>query len=176
MITATGNDLAQYLLDKLGRILGHGRRHLYRAGRNLGHLDPLHKLKQGRWYEAYGQGSDRWITLTPVATGGSILKLYDKNSHNGEYFLVENRYRDVGADGLVLRVWKDGQILEERFANGAEDFNSRTIEGFGGGVVVGADDYDWALPGGLDEEDNPLLGGALIWHIDESGHNDNEQQ
>ena len=53
--------------------------------------DPLHKLKQGKWYEAYGQGSDRWITLPPVSRGGSLLKLFDPNSHKGEYFLVENR-------------------------------------------------------------------------------------
>ncbi|MHC4811491.1 MAG: metallopeptidase domain-containing protein [Planctomycetota bacterium] len=56
-----------------------------------GHLDPLHKLKGGKWYEAYAQTKDRWLTLTPVSQGGSLVKLYDPNSHKGEYFLVENR-------------------------------------------------------------------------------------
>ncbi|MEM9664663.1 MAG: T9SS type A sorting domain-containing protein, partial [Bacteroidota bacterium] len=84
-----------------------------------------------------------------------------------EYFLVENRYRDPEADGLILRVWRDGVVREQRVQNGDTTFNSVDISGFAGGVVVGADNYDWALPGGVDEDENPLNGGILIWHIDE---------
>lgn len=84
-----------------------------------------------------------------------------------EYFLVENRHRDPEDDGLTLRVWKDGQVREQHVENGDETFNSLTIDGFIGGVVVGVDNYDWALPGGVDEDGNELNGGILIWHVDE---------
>ncbi|MFQ5570967.1 MAG: hypothetical protein ACE5G0_14910 [Rhodothermales bacterium] len=84
-----------------------------------------------------------------------------------EYFLVENRHRDPEGDGLVLRIWQGGQIVEQRVQNGDEDFTRFNIEGFTGGVVVGVDTYDWALPGGVDEDGNILNGGILIWHIDE---------
>ncbi len=87
---------------------------------------------------------------------------------SAEYFLVENRHRDTNGDGLVLQVWKDGEIVEQRVQNGDVMFTRLAgIEGFVGGVVVGVDDYDWALPGGLDEDDNELNGGILIWHVDE---------
>lgn len=97
-----------------------------------------------------------------------------------EYFLVETRHRDPEGDGLVLQVWQDGAIVEQRVQNGDEDFDGVTsIDGFVGGVVVAVDNYDWALPGGLlrdgtgdpvlDDDGNPipLNGGMLIWHIDE---------
>ncbi|NNF05093.1 MAG: hypothetical protein HKN17_11580, partial [Rhodothermales bacterium] len=85
-----------------------------------------------------------------------------------EYFLVENRHRDPEGDGIELTVYRDGEIVTEWFDNGDPTFNDQTIEGFGGGVVVNVDQYDFALPGGLDENDNELVGGALIWHIDEN--------
>ncbi|MDZ4700948.1 MAG: hypothetical protein SH809_14670 [Rhodothermales bacterium] len=84
-----------------------------------------------------------------------------------EYFLVEHRRRDVEKDGLVLQVYRNGQIEEQRYANGQEDFNGVNVDAFAGGVVVDADNFDWALPGGLDEDDNALDGGLLIWHVDE---------
>lgn len=84
-----------------------------------------------------------------------------------EYFMVENRHRDPESDGLTLRVWNDGEIVEQHVENGDPDFNSVTVDDFVGGVVVSVDNYDWALPGGLDEDDNELNGGILVWHIDE---------
>ncbi len=84
-----------------------------------------------------------------------------------EYFLVENRHRDPENDGLTLRVWKDGAVVEQHVENGDPNFNNAVVDGFIGGVVVGVDKYDWALPGGLDEDDNELNGGILIWHVDE---------
>ncbi|MFK7849295.1 MAG: hypothetical protein AB8G77_28665, partial [Rhodothermales bacterium] len=84
-----------------------------------------------------------------------------------EYFLVENRDRDFENDGLTLTIYKDGQTFTQQIENGDEEFNSINIEGFEGGVVVDADDFDWALPGGIDADDNQLTGGILIWHIDE---------
>ncbi len=84
-----------------------------------------------------------------------------------EYFLVENRHRDPEGDGVVLQVWNAGVTSEVRFENGAPGFNSSTTGEFPGGVVVSVDHYDFALPGGKDEDDVDLIGGALIWHVDE---------
>ncbi len=85
----------------------------------------------------------------------------------GEYFLVENRHRDPEGDGLVMRVWRDGAVREVRVPNGDDTFNRLDTRGFEGGVVVGVDDYDFAVPGGVDEDGNDLNGGILVWHIDE---------
>ena len=87
---------------------------------------------------------------------------------DAEYFLVENRHRDPEGDGINLRVWtRDGE-QDVNFPNGDPEFNDGTVAGFPGGVILEADNYDFSLPGGLDENDNPLLGGMLIWHIDEN--------
>ena len=84
-----------------------------------------------------------------------------------EYFLVENRFRDLDNDGLTLTIYRDGQTFTQLIENGQEDFNSINIDGFDGGVVVDVDDFDWALPGGIDADGNLLNGGTLVWHIDE---------
>ncbi|NNE69591.1 MAG: hypothetical protein HKN29_04415, partial [Rhodothermales bacterium] len=86
---------------------------------------------------------------------------------SAEYFLVENRHRDPEGDGVVLQVWNAGTVQEVRFENGAEGFNSSTVADFPGGVVLSVDQYDFALPGGKDEDGIDLLGGALVWHVDE---------
>ena len=104
------------------------------------------------------------IALQAAPQAGSVARVPISDA---EYFLVENRNRDPEGDGLVMRVWQDGQVVEQRVQNGDSLFNSTTVEGFVGGVVVGVDHYDWALPGGLDEDGNALNGGILIWHIDE---------
>ncbi|HMB92212.1 MAG TPA: hypothetical protein VKP65_15275, partial [Rhodothermales bacterium] len=84
-----------------------------------------------------------------------------------EYFLVENRNRDPEGDGLVMQVLKDGALVEQRISNSDSTFTRFNIEGFTGGVVVAVDNYDWAVPGGVDDDGNDLNGGLLIWHIDE---------
>lgn len=86
---------------------------------------------------------------------------------DAEYFLVENRNRDPENDGIHLKVFLDGEIQEVVFENGAPDFNAQTISGFPGGVIVDADNFDFVLPGGKDENGELLNGGILIWHIDE---------
>ncbi len=86
---------------------------------------------------------------------------------DAEYFLVENRHRDPEGDGAVLQVWTPSGVTEHRFENGSDGFNSASVSDFPGGVVVSVDQYDFALPGGKDENGVPLVGGVLIWHIDE---------
>jgi hypothetical protein len=62
----------------------------------------------GKWYEPVGVTGDGYFTIRPIAAGGNVYKLYDPNSHNGEYFLVENR-QPVGYDASLpsrgLAVW-----------------------------------------------------------------------
>lgn len=108
--------------------------------------------------EAAGLSSDA-LSAFPSLARASISP--------AQYFLLENRHRDPEEDGLVMQVWKDGAIVEQRIANSDSSFTRFNIEGFTGGVVVAVDNYDWAVPGGVDEDGNNLNGGLLIWHIDE---------
>jgi hypothetical protein len=120
-----------------------------------------------KWVEPIEVRGDFPVNLTLRATSGPESDVARVWISDSEYFLIENRHRDVNGDGLSLQVWNSGTVTDQSFENGDPEFNSRTIEGFAGGVVIGADDHDWALPGGLDEDDNPLVGGILIWHADE---------
>lgn len=85
---------------------------------------------------------------------------------SAEYFLIENRQRDPDGDGLVLSVWQDGTVIEQRISAITDDFSRFSVDAFASGVVVGVDDYDFALPG-RDADDNQYPGGFLIWHVDE---------
>ena len=93
-----------------------------------------------------------------------------------EYFLVENRTRDVDGSGLTLQVWNEGSVSSVQFSELTRSFNRFNVDDFPGGVVTGASNYDWALPG-WDADGNQYDGGLLIWHIDERqlshGVNDN---
>ncbi len=99
-----------------------------------------------------------------LASGDEMVRVPISAS---EYFLVENRNRDVNNDDLTMTIFQDGALVTQTVEMGQEDFNSSSIEAFVGGVVVDVDDYDWAVPGGLDADGNRLEGGILIWHIDE---------
>lgn len=113
------------------------------------------------------EGNTEQVVSLVAASSADGLEMARVPVSSAEYFLVENRYRDLADDGLTLTIYRDGQFVEQRFENGQDDFNSINIDAFEGGVVVDADDFDWALPGGKDEEGNGLVGGMLIWHIDE---------
>jgi M6 family metalloprotease-like protein len=67
-----------------------------------------------------------------------------------EYFLIENRNYDPNGDGEALGWDSAGTIVHFRPDGTLE--TSQPI-----GVIVGADEYDYGLPGS----------GILIWHIDE---------
>ncbi len=103
------------------------------------------------------------------------------NLSSTEYFLIENRYRDLGNDGVTLTIRKnDGTEVQQTFTNNNETFvfqGSDFDALFEQGVLIDVSDFDWSLPGGLDigvdnkegtQDDRELNGGILIWHIDES--------
>ncbi len=79
-----------------------------------------------------------------------------------EYFLVENRNRDVYKDGETVTYISNGITSQKTFKADSSNFNSFDVSAISG-VVTDADEYDWALPGS----------GIVIWHIDENVINDN---
>lgn len=98
-----------------------------------------------------------------------------------EYFLIENRHRDINGTGVTVTIRKpDGTLIQQSFDNKNEQFVYQT-NGFDtlfvAGVLVDVDNFDWSLPGGYDigkdnkedtADDRFLNGGILIWHIDEA--------
>lgn len=96
-------------------------------------------------------------------SSGEVAKAQISES---EYFLLENRTRDVDGDGLTLQVWNEGATSSVQFSELTGSFNRFNVDDFPGGVVTGASNYDWALPG-WDADGNQYNGGLLIWHIDE---------
>ncbi|HKI44921.1 MAG TPA: T9SS type A sorting domain-containing protein [Balneolales bacterium] len=103
------------------------------------------------------------------------------NISRDEYFLVENRYRDPSQKGLDLTIQQpNGSVTVQHIGDNDAYFNNSypdsIIAQIKAGTVVGVNDYDWALPGGVDagpdnevgtNDDRLLMGGQLIWHIDD---------
>lgn len=117
-----------------------------------------------------------WITPAEIAlsnkltSGGELISLATRLSAAagdttvikipvtaGEYYLVENRGRDVLKNGSVLTINLGGQTLTRTFAKDTTGFYSYDIDSVKG-VVTDVDEFDWALPGN----------GIVIWHIDEN--------
>ncbi|MDQ7064010.1 MAG: FG-GAP-like repeat-containing protein [candidate division KSB1 bacterium] len=78
-------------------------------------------------------------------------KIYKIPINSDEYFLIENRQRDVNGDGIAVGRDVNGNKVE--FKDPGQILADTTI-----GVIVSVDEYDFGLPGS----------GILIWHIDES--------
>lgn len=97
---------------------------------------------------------------------------------NDEYFLVENRHRDLQGDGITITIKKnDGTYAEQSFSNLDTEFiyqESGFDDLLESGVVVKVSNYDFSLPGGplpnsdSSGDDEIRNGGMLIWHIDEA--------
>ena len=120
------------------------------------------------------------ITLTASSTN-DLNNIARYNLSSTEYFLLENRYRDLNDDGVTLTIRKnDGTEVDTTFTNDNDTFvfqESDFDDLFEQGVLVNVSDFDWSLPGGYDigpdntegtADDRFLNGGILIWHIDES--------
>lgn len=74
-----------------------------------------------------------------------------------EYYLIENRQRDVSEDGAKLTYKSNGSIVERTFLKDTTGFYSYDTDSLSG-VVIDVDELDWALPGN----------GIVIWHIDDN--------
>jgi len=120
------------------------------------------------------------ISLT-ASSSNDLSNIAQFNLSSSEYFLLENRYRDIGNDGVTLTIRKnDGTEVQQTFTNDNDTFvfqGSDFDDLFEQGVIIDVSDFDWSLPGGLDigpddnegtADDRELNGGILIWHIDES--------
>lgn len=74
-----------------------------------------------------------------------------------EYFLIENRQRDVNNNGSTVNYKIGNNEFTRTFLSDTNGYRSFNIEALSG-VVTDIDEFDWAVPGN----------GILIWHIDEN--------
>ena len=98
-----------------------------------------------------------------VAGDTTILKVPINSS---EYFLVENRQRDAHNDGAILKINVGADSLTKVFTKDASGFYSFAVDSVYG-VVTDVDEFDWSLPGQIDDTSH-YMGGILIWHIDDN--------
>ncbi len=111
------------------------------------------------------------ISLPAVGFGtvdaGRADTIYRVPISGSEYYLLENRNRDPGQDGMRVTQSLRGspRTLSVRRDTAGFEFSdvSRIV-----GVVTDVEDFDWSLPGWLDVDGTFYDGGILIWHIDES--------
>lgn len=99
--------------------------------------------------------------LASTAADTVILKLPINSS---EYFLLENRQRDAGGNGSQITYYLDGKYYTKTFHQDQVGFYSADIDSLKG-VITDVDEFDWALPGQIDDTSD-YKGGVLIWHID----------
>jgi hypothetical protein len=106
--------------------------------------------------------------LAASATDTVILKVPINSS---EYYLVENRARDVNNDGAIISYLLGGNIHTKTFTKDTTGFYSFDTDSVDG-VVIDVDEFDWAIPSDRFVEPktyNPKPGGGIvIWHIDEN--------
>jgi len=86
--------------------------------------------------------------------------------NSSEYFLIENRQRDVHSDGAKLTYLLNGNSYTKTFTKDQTGFNSIDVDSLVG-VITNVDEFDWAIPGVIDDTSN-YHGGVLIWHIDDN--------
>jgi hypothetical protein len=120
---------------------------------------------------------DQAIQL-PAASFHQPHSIARERISNDEYFLVENRHRDPDNNGLTVTIQQPGGKQITQHFTDKDHFNAQFPDSITGelkaGVVVNVNNFDWSLPGGLDEgntnngitSERVLNGGILIWHID----------
>jgi len=106
---------------------------------------------------------------TPASSGDTVILKVPINS--SEYFLVENRQRDALNNGAILTINSAGQSITKSFSKDASGFYSYAVDSVYG-VVTDVDEFDWSLPGQIDDTSH-YAGGILIWHIDDNVINAN---
>ncbi len=123
-------------------------------------------------WEKYWLG---WIEPIPVLPGTFVLQLpavgmadtvYRVPIGPQEYYLVENRNRDPQKNGQRITSTYRGITGVSTFARDTSGFNAFDITALSGNIID-VEDFDWSLPGGVDNDGTFYDGGILVWHIDE---------
>jgi hypothetical protein len=111
-----------------------------------------------------------WADAVEISPGNYDLNLVTKLAatladtvilkvplNSSEYYLIENRQRDVFNDGSAVTYKSNGNIFTRTFFKDTTGFLSFDTDSLSG-VVLDVDEFDWALPGN----------GIVIWHIDQN--------
>jgi M6 family metalloprotease-like protein len=86
--------------------------------------------------------------------------------NSSEYFLIENRQRDALNNGSIITYYVNGNQYTQTFLKDQTGFTSIDTDSLKG-VISNVDEFDWALPGLIDDTSS-YKGGILIWHIDQN--------
>jgi hypothetical protein len=86
--------------------------------------------------------------------------------NSSEYFLVENRERDVNSNGSALTIQSGNKTITKTFTKDTAGYFSFAVDSVYC-VVTDVDEFDWSLPGWITDTSN-YKGGILIWHIDDN--------
>lgn len=121
-----------------------------------------------------------WIELITISSGDAIYDLPAVGISNSndtvykvlisakEYFMLENRNRDVKGDGATVTMMVGENKIEKSWQRDTTNFNESDQDSLYG-VIIDVDEFDWSLPGGYDKKADIFYdGGILIWHIDET--------
>jgi Secretion system C-terminal sorting domain len=102
-------------------------------------------------------GNSKVDLVADLAASGNDTTILEVPINSSEYFLLENRERDVNHDGAKITYVSNGDTLTKVFTKDTTGFLSYDTDSLKG-VVTDVDEFDWALPGS----------GVVIWHIDNS--------
>ncbi len=102
--------------------------------------------------------------VTQLAASISDTTILKIPINSSEYFLVENRQRDADHNGAIITYVLGGDTLTKTFTKDETGFLSYDTDSLQG-VITNVDEFDWALPGQIDDSSH-YTGGILIWHID----------
>lgn len=111
-----------------------------------------------------------WAEAVEIAPGSYDLSLVSKLAatladtvilkvpiNSSEYYLIENRQRDVLEDGSKVTIKSNGNIFTKNFPKDTTGYFSFDTDSLSG-VVINVDEFDWAIPGN----------GIVVWHIDQN--------
>ncbi len=104
--------------------------------------------------------------VTDMAAAAADTVILKVPINSSEYFLLENRQRDAHSDGAKITYYLNGSTHTETFKQDQTGFYSSDIDSLKG-VITDVDEFDWALPGQIDDTSD-YRGGILIWHIDDN--------
>jgi len=91
-----------------------------------------------------------------LATSDNSKIVYKIPINSREYYLIENRQKDVNGDGIKIKSQVGVNLIQYNFPKDFRNFSSFYVDTVDG-VVLDVDEFDWATPGN----------GIVIWHIDE---------